>query len=560
MCESDKNYAFIMAGVTNGFRITNKDTKGAGAFQPNHPSADLTHRHAVQEQIQCELDNGRYHIVKERPTIVSALGAIPKEGTDKIRLIHDGSRPEGGCLNHYAVNEPFSYQTLEDATARIGKGNMMSKIDLSSAYRSVLTHKDDHKMAGLAWSFDKGERCYMVDKRLPFGARLSAGIFNTLTQAVRYMMRREGLYNVVIYLDDCLVWGADKAECLKAQIRLMAILRELGFAINYNKVIMPTTRLTFLGVEIDTEAFTLGLPANKVSELQEELRHMATRHSASKTMLQSLAGRLSWASQVVYGGRPHTRRIIDRLNTLQHQHHRTRITQCMMLDIRWWLDYVSVFNGSVPILDYRVYIPVQIDACTAAGGGYFAGDYYHLMWEHCEQQVADLHINMKEVLALEPAARLWGHMWKDRMVTVYSDNQAAVSIINKGTSKCPIAMRSLRGVFWMSAVLNFRIKAVYYPGVRNVLADRASRLHEPGGWRRLQRALGAVAGTPGTCICSLYGQCNGCGYTGPDSGILPGGGICNNNKEILLHTPEDLLGVLQEAGGVSSTSLHHINM
>ena len=33
---------------------------------------------------------------------------------------------------------------------------------------------------------------------------------------------------------------------------------------------------------------------------------------------------------------------------------------------------------------------------------------------------------MKEVLALEPAARLWDHLWANRLVTVYSDNTAAV--------------------------------------------------------------------------------------------------------------------------------------
>ena len=32
----------------------------------------------------------------------------------------------------------------------------------------------------------------------------------------------------------------------------------------------------------------------------------------------------------------------------------------------------------------------------------------------------------------------------------------------------------------------------YYPGGRNVLADRASRLQEPGGYAELQRALAAV--------------------------------------------------------------------
>ena len=43
----------------------------------------------VEKQIQTELANGCYEVVCEKPTIISALGAIPKAGSDDIRLIHD---------------------------------------------------------------------------------------------------------------------------------------------------------------------------------------------------------------------------------------------------------------------------------------------------------------------------------------------------------------------------------------------------------------------------------------------------------------------------------------
>lgn len=101
----------------------------------------------------------------------------------------------------------------------------------------------------------------------------------------------------------------------------------------------------------------------------------------------------------------------------------------------------------------------------------------------------DLHINHLEVLALEPAARLWCESWRNRSVTCYSDNQCAVGIINKGTTRNEKVMHSLRNVFWLSAVYNFKLKAIYYEGSRNLLADRASRLREPGGWDKLQWAI-----------------------------------------------------------------------
>ena len=68
---------------------------------------------------------------------------------------------------------------------------------------------------------------------------------------------------------------------------------------------------------------------------------------------------------------------------------------------------------------------------------------------------------------------------------VHCDNVTACSIINKGSCKNSQVMDSLRRVFWYSAIFNFRLRAFYYKGESNCLADGASRLHEPGGLHRL---------------------------------------------------------------------------
>lgn len=90
---------------------------------------------------------------------------------------------------------------------------------------------------------------------------------------------------------------------------------------------------------------------------------------------------------------------------------------------------------------------------------------------------------------LEPAVHTWSEQWANKSITVHSDNIAAVSIINKGSSKDPLVMSALRNIFWLSALYNFKLKAVYYPGKHNILADAASRLHQAGSWERLQSGL-----------------------------------------------------------------------
>ena len=248
---------------------------------------------------QIEIENGRYVVVGDRPRIVSGLAAIPK-ADGSIRLIHDASRPAGTTLDDYADNAPFTYQTVQQAAASIQRGDYLAKVDLASAYRSVNIHPDDHQLAGLAWDFGGGSPTYLIDKRLMFGARLSASIFNTLSQAVCRFMAREGYPHITGYLDDYLIRGATKQECQQGLNRLLCPLRELGFAIAYRKVVPPTTRLRFLGIEFDTVDYVFRLPPDKLVALKEELETIKGRRSVTKKDLRSLTGRLSWASRVIY--------------------------------------------------------------------------------------------------------------------------------------------------------------------------------------------------------------------------------------------------------------------
>ena len=484
----DRDY--LLDGVTQGFRITTRTYDGPSVIQKNYKSATCSqHRDAVEKQIKEEVANGRYEVCGEPPTLVSALGAIPKPGGQRVRLIHDCSRPEGGAVNDYADTEHYSYQTVRDAAGLVSPGDFLAKVDLANAYRSVKVHPDDHHLTGLQWTFmGEDHPTFLRDTRAPYGARLSPLIFNRLTQAVRCIMASQGFGRVVAYLDDFLVVGSTREECQDTLGALMRLLRQLGFSINYNKVEGPTRSLTFLGVKFDTVTYTLSLPGVKVEQLKEDLQHTLTRRDINKRQLQSLVGRLSWASLVVYGGRPHIRRLINRINTLKNPCHKTRISSCMRADLQWWMENVDLFNGFTPIAEERPSTHICIDACTQGAGGYHQGQWYHVAWENWPG-TDDLHINYKEVLALTPAVAVWGHLWRGKRVLVYSDNQAAVGIFNRGTAKNPFVMGALRNVFWASVVHDFRIKAIYYPGRLNVVADAASRLGSKDGWEHLHLAL-----------------------------------------------------------------------
>ena len=54
-------------------------------------------------------------------------------------------------------------------------------------------------------------------------------------------------------------------------------------------------------------------------------------------------------------------------------------------------------------------------------------------------------------------------------------------IINKGTTASTVIMQELSALFWLSAIYNFHITAVYLEGAKNTIADSLSRLHERNG-------------------------------------------------------------------------------
>ena len=120
----------------------------------------------------------------------------------------------------------------------------------------------------------------------------------------------------------------------------------------------------------------------------------------------------------------------------------------------------------------------QTDACSTAIGAYFQGDWVYSYLPADAPQVAPMHINYKEAFAIYIAGRRWAPFWANHHVIIQCDNEAAVAMINKGSTRNTTVMAWLRHLFWLSAAHNFRITAIHIPGKNNIVADRISRLHD----------------------------------------------------------------------------------
>lgn len=182
----DKDKDFLLDGITNGFQLLPASAPLKPAEMNNYSSAvNPLARSRVEATILEEVAAGNYVICPQKPTIVSAIGAVPKPDSLELRLIHDCSMPPGKGVNTYIDIEKQRFQTIDDAMQVIKHGYYLAKVDLRHAYRSVPVHPANYPALGLKWRFSGDSfHTFLIDTRLPFGGRSAPGIFHRLTQSV----------------------------------------------------------------------------------------------------------------------------------------------------------------------------------------------------------------------------------------------------------------------------------------------------------------------------------------------------------------------------------------
>ena len=201
---------------------------------------------------------------------ISRFGVIPKGHTPgKWRLIVDLSAPAGHSVNDGIDTQLcfLEYTSVDRAAAvirELGHQCMLSKIDIQSAYRIVPVHPEDSLLLGMKW---QGQ--LYVDTTLPFGLRSTPKIFNTAADGLAWVLQSVGVQFVLHYLDDFLLLGPPgSAECAQALVTTLRICDKLGVPIAAEKVEGPTRCLPFLGIEMDTSAWQLRLPLEKLHRIQ----------------------------------------------------------------------------------------------------------------------------------------------------------------------------------------------------------------------------------------------------------------------------------------------------
>jgi hypothetical protein len=344
-------------------------------------------------------------------------------------------------------------------------------MDLSNAYRFVPVHPDDQPLLGIFW-----QGCTYLDGALPFGLQSVAKIFNAVADFLAWILYYEGVLILIHYLDDFLFFGPQGSGIASTTRRVVeSVFGRLRVPIATHKSEGPTTRLTFLGICIDTMLFQLSLPEDKVTRLRVLLRQWRSRKCCTKKELQSLVGHLSYAESVIRPGRFFLRNLFSLLSKLSNPNHWARLNLETRADLAWWQVLLDKWNGISFFPPAAPTVHVYSDASGSFGCGAINPEtdaWFQLPWTPAW---SDTGIAVKELIPIVLAALLWGRQWSGKHVCFHCDNEAVVTIIGKRHAKHPSLSQLLRCLFFYASIFHFRFSASHIPGMNNTVADAISR-------------------------------------------------------------------------------------
>ena len=266
---------------------------------------------------------------------------------------------------------------------------------------------------------------------------------------------------------------------------LLQVFNCLGLPVAIEKLEGPTSCLTFLGFQLDSNRMEVRLPHPKLVELLELLQSWVGRRTCRRRELESLVGKLAHASTVVKPGRTFLRRMFELLSGTRKAFYHVRLGLSFQSDLLWWLTFAEAWNGIALIQKLppeRSAYHIWSDASGSFGCGAVdpaSQRWFQFQWpQRYLQQSSGIReecITLQELLPIVMACAIWGNQWRGSTVTVHCDNTGAVAVVNSGYSRAPRIMHLLRCLFFIRAYFEISLWAVHVPGIQNGWADAISR-------------------------------------------------------------------------------------
>ena len=136
-------------------------------------------------------------------------------------------------LNVFIRYENFKMENLDSTSFILRERDLLAKLDLKDAYLTVPMHPSHQKYLRFTW---KG-RIFQFNC-LAFGLAPAPRCFTKILKVVAAFLRRQGM-RLIVYLDDILIMNISKDNTKADVDKVVELLQNLGFLINWEKSIVP---------------------------------------------------------------------------------------------------------------------------------------------------------------------------------------------------------------------------------------------------------------------------------------------------------------------------------
>ena len=447
----------------------------------NHFSA-CQYPQQVQEYIDKEMELGALlgpvDDIIDSNFHCSPLLTRPKDN-NKRRVILNLSHPYGHSVNSHVDatrfdGSPFilKFPTVDDIAGDINKSTediLLFKVDIARAFRNLRADPSDSLKFGISW-----RNTFYVDVGIAFGWTHGSASFQLLSDAVAYIMSKEGI-TLRCYIDDYIA-VVPKSKADTAFRKLCEVLSELGLPINRDKLTPPTKRLTCLGIDFDIENNIMRISEDKLQAIHAECIDVSTRTSLSKRKYQSLLGKLLYIQKCVKPARVFINRLLSVFRSNSHLK-TIPLSQDFHKDIQWFLTFLPSYNGVSYIQKHKVDSgqSLYLDACLTGMGAVWRNRVYATPIHNCGDM--DLKIIHLEMLNIVIALRTWGVYWRHSDIDIFCDNLGVVQVVETGKTRDQFLALCVRNIWLLTAVLDIQLNIYHVPGVHNVIADTLSRIY-----------------------------------------------------------------------------------
>ena len=148
---------------------------------------------------------------------------------------------------------------------------------------------------------------------------------------MHHVMCQRG-FCVIDSIDDYVGVGVLDIACVSFG-SLFKHLNDLGLTISDSKLVPPSTEVVCLGVLINTENGTVSIPSDKLSQINDTVRHWMQKITCTKRQLQSLLGLLLYVHKCVKPARAFLNRMLALLRS-GHASQKIHLTPEFRRDLR----------------------------------------------------------------------------------------------------------------------------------------------------------------------------------------------------------------------------------